>query len=744
MARFKNLKAAGHSVGVAAVASLLAVAGAYAQQSTGSSAAPAESQRPVNELSEVIVTAERRSERLQDVPLSVTAISPDALAAAAITSTQDLALITPGLRIDSGGIYTEPVIRGISTYQTTVSSDANIATYIDGVYQQEMLGATYELPDVQQIEVLKGPQGTLFGRNATGGAILINTLDPNLSATTGNFAASIGNYLSYLGKAYISAPLIQDKLAASVTAYVNHTDGYMLNLLDDKRYAPVNDMVLRGKIRFDPWDGGDFVLTGSYTKRLDYQDLKNSFYNGNNMYRSLIPPSQLASQPDTFGTYYNSHFNDYNGSVSLRGTIDLGPGQLKTTSAYVRTSTDLLLDCAGVPLDLCATYFPVDRSRTYSEDLVYTTNQLGRFHATVGADVYSNKAVNLPLLYVVPPISLSANTWTIDTAMAYAGFGEVNYEITDQLSLTGGIRYSSEKKAAYYASTLAFTLNTITAEPDIPLLGAQRWTASTPRGSLLYKITDHTNVYFTYSQGFQSGAYNTVAGQATPVAPEEIKSYEAGVKSSVTDNITIDAAVFYYNYTDLQVATIFNLPNGTYTQVIDNAANAKIYGSELDATWRATPEFNLTFGGTYLHARYADFTTASLDVPNYVGGLPTGNTNLKANASGNTMIGSPTITLDLIPRYTKPTSVGTFDFTSTLYFSTKVYYDIGDRIEQPSYVNVNATLMWQPVGSKFQVGLWGKNLTNHLTIVATIIDSTGDALQYSAPRTYGAKATYSF
>lgn len=736
--------AAGHCIVLAATAFLLQVAGVHAQDTTGSSTTSTESQKSINELSEVVVTAERRSERLQDVPLSVTAISPDTLAAAAITTTQDLALVTPGLRIDSGGIYTEPVIRGISTYQTTVSSDANIATYIDGVYQQEMLGAIYELPDVQQIEVLKGPQGTLFGRNATGGAILINTLDPNLSTTVGNFDAKIGNYLYYLGKAYLSTPLVQDKLAASFTVYDEHTDGYMLNLVDDKRYAPVNNFVLRGKLRFDPWDGGDFILETSYAKRLDYQDLKNNFYNGNNVYRSLIPPSQLAVQPDTFGTYYNSHFDDYKADVSLRGIIDLGPGQLKTTSAYNRTSTELLLDCAGVPLDLCATYFPVDRSRTYQEDLVYTTNQLGKFHATVGADVYSNRAINLPLLYVVPPISLSDNIWTIDTAMAYAGFGELNYELTDQLIATAGIRYSSEKKAAYYANTLAFTLNTITPEPAIPLLGEHRWTASTPRGSLLYKVTDRTNVYFTYSEGFQSGAYNTVAAQATPVQPEEIKSYEVGFKSSVTDAVTVDGAFFYYDYTDLQVATIYNLPNGTYTQVINNAANAKIYGSELDASWHATRDFSLAFGGTYLHARYADFTTASLDVPVYVGGLPTGNVNLKANASGNTMIGSPTITLDVIPRYIKPTSVGTFDFSTTFYFSTKVYYDIGDRIVQPSYINLNATLMWQPVGSKWQVGLWGKNLTDKLTIVATTIDSTGDALQYSAPRTYGGEFRYSF
>jgi iron complex outermembrane receptor protein len=737
-------KAAGYFISIAATVFLLPVTSVYAQQSAGSSATATESQKPVNELSEIIVTAERRSERLQDVPLSVTVLSPEALAAAAITSTEDLPLITPGLRMDSGGIYTQPVIRGITTYQTYVSSDANIATYIDGVYQQAMLGAIYELPDVQQIEVLKGPQGTLFGRNATGGAILINTFDPNLTTTTGNFVAAGGNYNSGLAKAYISTPIVQDKLAASVTLYADHTDGQMLNLQNDKRYSPVDNYVLRGKLRFDPWDGGDFVLSGSWSKRKDYQDLRNNFLNGNNVSRPFVPPSQLAVQPDTFSTYFNSNFYDYKGDVNLRGTIDLGPGKLKTTSAYTRTSTQLLLDCAGVPLELCATYFPVATTQTYSEDIVYTTDQLGKFHATVGADVYNNRGVNLPLLYVVPPFSLSDNIWTEDTTMAYAAFGELNYELTDQFSLTGGLRYSREKKAAYFATTSAFTLNTITPQPPIPLLGQDTWDAVTPRASLLYKATDRTNLYFTYSQGFQSGAFNTVAAQATPVAPEEIKSYEAGLKSSVTDNLNVEAAFFYYDYTDLQVATIFNLPNGTYTQVITNAANAKIYGSELNANWRITPEFSVKLGGTYLHARYADFSTASVDVPIYVGGLPTGNTNIKRDASGNTMIGSPTITVNLIPRYTKATSVGTFDFQSTFYYSTKVYYDVGDRIQQPSYVNLNATAMWQPVGSQWQFGLWGRNLTNKLTIVATIIDSTGDALQYSPPRTYGARVKYSF
>ena len=150
--RLSTRFAAGHFTAAAAAIFLLQVAGVHAQDTTGGAAAP-ESQKQINELSEVIVTAERRSERLQDVPLSVTALSPDTLAAAAVTSTQDLALVTPGLRIDSGGIYTQPVIRGITTYQTFVSSDANVATYIDGVYQQAMLSAIYELPDVQQIEI---------------------------------------------------------------------------------------------------------------------------------------------------------------------------------------------------------------------------------------------------------------------------------------------------------------------------------------------------------------------------------------------------------------------------------------------------------------------------------------------------------------------------------------------------------------------------------------------------------------
>ena len=147
----------------------------------------------VSKIDEIVVTAQRREESAQDVPISITAITADGLADAGITSTRDLGLVTPGLRYDTHGAYVTPAIRGVTT-TLSANNEANVATYIDGVYQPALLAAIFDLPDVRQVEVLKGPQGTLFGRNATGGAILLKTLAPDLTEVTGKFRAGFSSF----------------------------------------------------------------------------------------------------------------------------------------------------------------------------------------------------------------------------------------------------------------------------------------------------------------------------------------------------------------------------------------------------------------------------------------------------------------------------------------------------------------------------------------------------------------------
>lgn len=725
MEQQKIARRAGYFIIMVEVLALLPAVSSYAQDTAD--------QNQQYQLGEVVVTAQRRAESLQDVPFSVTAFSASTLAAAGITDNSQLSLVTPGLRYNNTGYQVAPDIRGVAATNTFATSDPNVATYIDGVYQQTVFAAVYELPDVKEIEVLKGPQGTLFGRNATGGAVLINTLDPDLTSTTGRFDVGYASYVDVTGKGYISTPIVQDMLAASLTGYAEHTDGWARNILDGKMDSPITTYLARGKIRYDPWDGADFVLTTYYTRVITYLNVRDTNLDGNNLSRLYLPASEVASQPYTYALCCDPYFEGDTKAASIRGNIKIGAGTLTTTTGYTRndgyfqgSSTNSLLPDG---------YIEPYTLNTFTQELVYTTDQLGKFHGTAGVFFYDFDGS--VLVGVESGNTFDEGIWTDDKSKAYAVFGDVTYDILSQVSLTGGVRYSYEDKHAY----AAFSLGDI--QPTLPLLGQKSWPSVTPRASLLYKVTHQTNVYFTFSEGFKSGAFNTVSFQPTPVQPEKINAYEVGIKSDVSSSVALTGAVYYYDYSNLQVPAI-SVVDGAFTQTLQNAATSKIYGAELNANWKITDKFKLVAGGNYLHARYSSFPNASVNVPTGPAGCECGNATVEENISGNTVVGSPTLSGNLLAQYTEDTNWGRFDLSGNIYYTTKVYYDIGDRITQPAYPDLNASLAWQPTDSKLQVVVWGKNITDRAVIQSTIISSAADQVHFAPPRTVGVDFKYAF
>jgi iron complex outermembrane receptor protein len=684
------------------------------------------------ELSTITVTAQRRAESLADVPISVTALSSDDLTQARITSTADLNLLAPGLTVSEGGVYVEPAIRGITTDQDSPLAQSNVATYIDGVYQQSTVGAIYQLPDIKEIQVLEGPQGTLFGRNATGGAILINTLDPSLTAFGGNALVRYGNYGQVAGQAFVGGPIIQDRLAASLSLYDDHMGGYQHNIAGPAFDDNVDSLVVRGKIRFVPWEGADFILTGMYTDLRDYDTLKQSSLFGNNLGLALgLPPSQVASQPWQYSDNVNSFNKTQERAISLRGNIDLGPGTLTTTSSYNTNPSINLSDGDNTALSL-AKYGVYAYTRSYSQEVLYATNQLGDFHAVGGLFYYYAKGGYNPL-----NVNDYAETiFTAENQQSYAAFVDGTYNITQQFSVTGGLRYTYESQSSY----AGIVFGTPTPPPTYPFLGSASWNKVTPRASLQYKATDATNLYFTYSQGFKSGAFNATSFQTAPANPETVNAYEIGVKSSAISQVTVNAAAFYYDYTDLQVTSI-SQTNQAVTQKLANAASARIFGAELNTAWKATDQFSLEFGGGYLHARYSSFPDASINVPTGAGG----NMTEVANISGATLIRAPEWSGHLTARYVQPTDVGPLDLSVTAFFSSHEFFDPSDRIVQPDYHILNGNLGWSPRGyDNLTFRLWGKNLTNAKVIYTTVIGELADSVGYQMPRTYGVEAAYKF
>ncbi len=325
----------------------------------------------------------------------------------------------------------------------------------------------------------------------------------------------------------------------------------------------------------------------------------------------------------------------------------------------------------------------------------------------------------------------------------------MTYDITSQLALTGGLRYSWEEKQGSVATKFG---QPPLISPPLNLVGKEDWDALTPRLTLLYKVTDDTNIYATYSQGFKSGLFNTPFAQTTPIDPEEVDAYEIGMKSDVTPGLRVNAAGFYYDYKDLQVPVLESV--GTVlTQRIFNAASAEIWGAEINVDWEVTQDFSMVVGGSYLHAEYSSFPVAQINVP--VAELRPGNScaetpaptsglcSVLTDVSGNQMIRTPEWSGSVTGNYHHDFAAGTLTLSGTVFYSSEVFYEFGNRVRQPAYEKLNASAGWR-FDSGVQVRLWGRNLTNQAVLTSLVGTNSYDAVDYERPREFGGEVSYKF
>jgi iron complex outermembrane receptor protein len=701
--------------------------------SLSSSIAPAADASTGPQVAEVIVTAQRRSERLRDVPLSVTAQTGAQLAAQGVTQVQDLTQVVPGLKIDRVGAYTSPAIRGISTQLTSPGADANVAIYLDGVYQPNQAANSFDLPDISRVEVLKGPQGTLFGRNATGGAIQIFTLDPGFT-TKGQVSATYGSFNERQVKGFIGGPLIADKLAASLSAYYDKNDGYYHDVVHGGHAGRLESASVRAKLLAQPTDALKVILTAFYSDRKDATSTLGTALNGNSIDRgvagAIVPtrPGDVAFNGDP-----SNNVTSYGGSV--RATLDQSLGTFTATASGTRVRDHIFLDADyGYTPSGGLTYKLNTPDLTYSGELNFASRQLGPFNFVTGLFAYYDHANYNPIQVIPPGVSIFGHAKSV----SYAGYFEANYNITERLTAIAGIRYSYEQRRLLGMAVFGLVDR---ATAPIREYDRHHWTSVTPRFSLRYKIDDLTNVYFTYSQGFKSGAYNVSgipfvpppATVAPPVDPESVQAFEVGVKTILFDRLTLNAAAFYYKYKDQQV-NAYQRVNGVDFSVLTNAASARNYGADIDGTLEVTHELSMRAGLSLLHARYQKFDAAVVEIPTGLGG----NQEVNRSASGNALVRSPDWTLTLSADYQKEFATGKLLLSANLYHSDKFFFEVGNRVRQPAYTTLGARAGWEFGQSGVRLTVWGKNLTDETIIEGAFITRAADGLGYM-PRPFGGR-----
>lgn len=685
---------------------------------------------------DIIVTAQKRSERLQDVPISIVTQTGAQLARAGITNTRDLAAVTPGLTFSTTGAWSQPSLRGVSSTGTNPGAESPVAIYLDGIYQPSQNGQIFDLPDVSRVEILKGPQGTLFGRNATAGAIQIFTLDPSFE-TTGQISANVGAFtgghartaLEYGFKGFASTPIINDVLAASISANYSDNDGYLRDVSrGGKRGGKVVSRLVRGKLLFKPADGVKFVATAYYGRRYDAATEAGSIPNGNSVGYG-VPGAIVPTKPWTFAyddpkpLYKTSSYG-----LSLRGDINIGgAGTLTTLTGYSHlkakeqvdvdgsfVSTDPAARLAACPG--CTAYRVNTPDHSFSQELDFASSRFGIFRVTAGLNYFSDSALQ-------EGDANDGGFFFSDAVRtkAYAGFAEITASLTDRLTVIGGLRYNHETKTGFGA----FFSRDRRKYQHVP------YNSTTPRASVRYELSPQTNLFFTYSKGFKSGVLpNTCYTSDCPVAaPEKLTSFEGGIKSGSRD-LSFSLSAFHYIYRDLQVLIFNGITSNT-----ENAASARISGLDADATLRVMDGLHVRAAASWLPtAKFKSYPNAAV----FFEPTPT------IDASGTRLLRAPKLTGTASVDYTGEFHGGTLEASANLACSSSYRWDVTGQTVTKRYATLGARIGYQPAGSQFKFILYGRNLTNAAYIQGTLLDGSADLAFYAPPRNVGAQIDWSF
>lgn len=699
-----------------AVATAFALPDAYAQASNAAIT-----------LEEVVVTASRRPASEIDIAASVSSVGGQYLERNGIQQVMDLDRAITGLTMGKVGGNTVPNIRGVSTDVAGIGADANVAMYVDGVYQPLSQGNDFRFLDLERVEVLKGPQGTLYGRNATGGAILFVTKDPSLDEIGGKIVAGYGNHNTRSVRGIIDGPLAEG-LAASLSASIRESDGYVRDLVRGGKANPSESEQIRGKLLWTPNDRWKAVLTAEYAEVFDPTSFAGTALGGNTV-GTLYGGTPQATRPHTSSMDVEVFAKNKRVGGSLRIEGDLEIGQFSSTTSYFDYDNTFAVDADYSAMPVATYLGNHNHAEAVQQDIVLVSSNDGNLRWMVGGSFYQmENELSLEIPY--GPVSfIILQALEVEAASAFA---ELSYDLTEKLSATVGVRYSTERHVLEDVRGINIPTNTALSE-----MGRERWNDVTPSASLQYAVSDTTNLYASYAKGFKSGVFDGTT--FSPIDQENIDGYEVGIKSFVLPNLNFKAAAFYYDYRDQQVQSFVMLA-GAPSSILQNAGESEIYGLDSEINWQLHPNFSVSAGLSVIHARFKEFSNAVVNVPTGSGG----NVTTTIDASDNALSRSPDWTLSLGGSYSRDFSFGEVSVQGTVYHSDDIYFEFGNRVRQPAYTTVDLNMSLRPAGTGFEIQLYGRNLGDRRYISSTYITETVDGVTYAPPRQFGIDVSYAF
>jgi iron complex outermembrane receptor protein len=718
-----------------------------------------------NGIQEIVVTAQKRQQSGQDVGIALSVVSADALAQRNVTSVTDLTGLVPNVQANYGVGQVAFNVRGIGTNEFSANFDSPVALNVDEVYLSKNFMSGLLLFDIDRVEALKGPQGTLFGRNATGGTVNFFTRGPTDTLAAGG-TVSYDNYETIRAEAYISGPLGGGLSARLSGMVVDQNKGFYRNLTLGRREGIEKKWALRGQIK---WTDGVTTALLSLTGGEQRGELQP--YEGVGIF---TPASVAAGAPVFCAPYLNgtvrgdtagcvrgtdggypgdgdpyTSTNDLAHKVrnkSLGATLriehDFGASMLTSLTSYQFAQRRQLEDSDGSPVRTIDVQYD-NRIRQISQEIRLSSTGSGPWSYVVGGYYEHDGYRNGDYLFIgagAAPGYYSPFTQKVD---ALAAFFHNNVALTDTLGLVAGVRYSRERVSfdggTFAATGLAGTpfrptalvaplsfADTSRKDDDATFKAGVEWK---PR--LSSDLIDKLLIYANVSTGFRSGSFNGefAASQAalTSLAPEKITAYEAGFKSSLADRtVQLNASVFHYSFTD----GFINVDSATSPlPVTINAAGISSYGVEADLSWRPIRQLTLSMGGGWLDSK--------IDSDVSVNGR---------SLKGARTIQSPRWTYNVQGSFIQPVGGGlSVVLSGDANYRSSQYYEVTNSINsrEPGYWIVNGRIALNGPDDRWSLALFGKNLTK--TVYRTYVNDLPDfgwlLNIYGQPRTYGLSAS---
>jgi iron complex outermembrane receptor protein len=710
--------------------------------------------------SDIVVTAQKRVERLQDVPISVTALGGDALARDRIRQADDLVTQVPNLQLTATVGEGTPsfAIRGVSMSDFSLNQSSPVATYYDEVYKGNFAFLGVALYDLERVEVLRGPQGTLYGKNTTGGAINIISRKPSFD-TEGYLSLGYGNYNRFDAEGAINLPLTQT-LAARFAFTVARADGWFKNVEPGKPdLNGVREYGLRASLLWEAAPGASFLLRASTSLQNPYNygiyaqpgpdgigaGVYEAFDQGTSYFRTGLNRRELAST-------YTPRRHARTKAISLTSTVDAGRGLTVTSvTSYDRGKLFFAEDNDGSPLRVAELSY-TDRASQFAQDLRLTSDWQGPFNFILGGYYSREKVYNKNTLAFFQdldstgdglvneedcletfPLACNLVNQFDQLKHSYALYSDTHYDLGGGVTLRGGLRYSHDDGLQTGLDSIAYGADGTPAFTIIPdtRLSFKRDNVSGKVG-LDFKPSRDTLLYANYGRGYRGSSFNAQAffdpSEVSVAKPETIDAFEVGAKTQLLDRrITLDTSAFYYIYHNQQFV---NVDSVTGAATLINIDRSRIYGAEAELRARPTDAFTLRAALGLLHARITRGELSGLDLRG----------NRLPNAASLTLSGGIDWTLF-------DTSAGQLSVHPNISYVSSQYFEVINvpRLKQGGYALVGGHIDFSH--GPWTASLWAKNLTNtfYTTSRIDLLASVGyDYNHLGTPRTYGASISHRF